>query len=262
MTEPVIRRSGHRTLAATAAVVVALALGGAALSGCSVVNKINKINNAVQGNKATIDTFTGKMSATSSLAYEATYATTNAGSTGSAGTVTYAVQPPADLAFDFNPAVAGRSGGLGRTLVVTNSSGAYSCALVPAPGSGWTCHKLGARADAMSNKLVTLYTPSHWVTFLQDFSIAAGFAGDKITTSAMTVNGFHLSCLDFRASGVHGTSTICITSQGVLGYLKAVTAAASFEIKTYAASPPASVFALPKGAKVKGAKVKGAKGKG
>jgi outer membrane murein-binding lipoprotein Lpp len=254
MTEPVIRRSGHRALAATAAVVAALALGGAALTGCSVINKINKINNAVRGNEATIDTFTGKLSATSSLAYEATYTTTTAGS---AGTVTYAVQPPADLAFDFNPAIAGRSGGLGRTLVVANSSGAYSCALVPAPGSGWTCHKLGARADAMSNKLVAVYTPSHWVTFLQDFSIAAGFAGDKITTSAKTVNGFHLSCLDFRASGVPGTSTICITSQGVLGYLKAVTAAASFEIKSYSASPPASVFALPKGAKIKGAKGKG-----
>ena len=255
MTEPPIRRSGRRALAAAAA--AALALGGAALTGCSAIRQINKINNAVQGNRATIDTFTGKMSATSSLAYEATYATTTAGSTGAAGTVTYAVQPPADLAFDYNPAIAGRSGGLGRSLVVTNSSGAYSCALVPAPGSGWTCHKLGTRADAMSGKLITLYTPSHWITFLRDFSIAAGFAGDKITTSAMTVNGFHLSCLDFRASRVPGTSTICITSQGVLGYLKAVTAAASFQIKSYTASPPASVFALPKGAKVKGAKGKG-----
>ena len=36
----------------------------------------------------------------------------------------------------------------------------------------------------------------------------------------MTVNGFSMSCVDLQASGVPGTSTICTTSQGILGYVK------------------------------------------
>ena len=250
MNQPAILRCGRK---AAAGLAVALALTGLGLSGCSVVSKINNIKNTVQANEGIIDTFTARLAAAQALTYEATYTTTTVGSP---GTVTYAVKPPKDLAFVFNPAIASSANGLGRTDIVTNASGAYSCALVPAPGSGWTCRKLGSKAAAAKNRLVALYTPSHWVTFLQDFSIAAGFAGDKITKSAKTVNGYSLNCLDFRASGA-GTSTICTTSQGILGYLKVVTAAVSFEIKSYSPSPPASLFALPKGAKITGAKGKG-----
>jgi hypothetical protein len=217
------------------------------------VNAINKIKNAVQGNEAIIDTFTGRMAATSAMAYEATYTAPGT----SPGTVTYAVKPPKLLAFSLVPAVSGSVGGLGRTDVVATASGAYSCALVPAPGSGWTCRKLGAAAAAAKNKIVSFYTPSHWVTFLQDFSVAAGFAGDKITQSTRTVNGIPLDCIGFRTGGVPGTSTLCTTSKGILGYVNVVTSSASFEIKSYSLSPPASLFALPRGAKVTGAKSAG-----
>lgn len=250
MNEPAILRSGRR---AAAALAVALTLTGLGLSGCGVVNKVNKITNTVQGNKAIIDKFTSKMSATQGMTYEATYTTTTAGS---AAAVTYAVKPPTALAFIFNPAIASSAGGLGRTDIVANASGSYSCALVPAPGSGWTCKKLGAAGAAAKNQLVALYAPSHWVTFLQDFSLAAGFAGDKITKSTKTVNGYQLNCINFTAPAV-GASTLCTTSQGILGYVKAVTGAVSFEIKSYSPSPPTSLFALPRGAKVTGAKGQG-----
>jgi hypothetical protein len=242
-----------RSRRVTAALAAALMLAGLGLSGCSVVNKVKKITNAVQGNKAVIDTFTAKMSATKGLAYEATYVTTTGGTPAN---VTYAVKPPDQLGFTYNPAIASSANGLGRTDIVANASGAFSCTLVPSPGSGWICQKLGSSAAAAKNSLVALYTPSHWVTFLKDFSLAAGFAGDKIKTSAMTVHGIPLSCIDFTATGA-GTSTLCITSQGILGYVKVVTAAASFELKSYSLSPPASLFALPKGAKVRGAKGQG-----
>jgi outer membrane murein-binding lipoprotein Lpp len=223
------------------------------LAGCSVVNKVNKIANAVHGNKAIVDSFTAKMSATNGLAYEATYVTTTGGSPAN---VTYAAKPPDQLGFSYTPAIASSANGLGRTDIVANATGAFSCTLVPSPGSGWACQKLGSSAAAAKNSLVALYTPSHWVTFLKDFSLAAGFAGDKITKSAMTVHGIHLDCIDFTASGA-GTSTLCITSQGIIGYAKVVTAAVSFELKSYTLSPPASLFALPKGAKVRGAKGQG-----
>ena len=88
------------------------------------------------------------------------------------------------------------------------------------------------------------------MAFLKDFSLAAGLAGDKISTSTMTVNGFSMNCVDFRTPGVTGTSTICTTSQGLLGYVKVADGSTSFEIKSYSTSPPASLFRLPPGAKV------------
>jgi hypothetical protein len=243
MSEPAIFPARRRAVAALGA---ALLLTGLGLSGCGVVSAVNKIQNTVQGNKGIIDTFTGRLSATKGTPFEATYVTTG----GSSATVVYAARPPDQLAFMFTPSGSASAGGLGRTDVVVNASGEYSCTVIPGPGSHWTCQK----STAAASKIVGIYTPSHWVTFLQDFSLAAGFAGDKITRSTMTVNGFHLDCVDFRAGGVAGTSTICSTSQGILGYVKVATYATSFQIKAYSASPPASVFALPKGAKITGGK--------
>ena len=103
---------------------------------------------------------------------------------------------------------------------------------------------------AEQNKVFDLYTPSHWVGFLRDFSLAAGVAGDKVTSSTMSVNGFTMQCVDFNASGVSGTSTICTTAQGILGYVNVASESTSFEIKSYSSSPPASLFQLPPGAKL------------
>ena len=100
------------------------------------------------------------------------------------------------------------------------------------------------------NAIYDFYTPAHWVTFLRGFSLAAGFAGDKVTSSTMTVNGFPMSCVDFSTPGEAGQSTICTTAQGILGYVKVAGDTTSFEIKSYSSSPPASLFALPPGATV------------
>ena len=110
-----------------------------------------------------------------------------------------------------------------------------------------SCQKLGTADAAAQNQIFDIYTPSHWTTFLKDFSLAAGLAGDKVTSSTMTVNGFSMQCVDFDAPGVPGTSTICTTAQGILGYVKVATDSTSFEIKSYSASPPASLFQLPPG---------------
>jgi hypothetical protein len=64
------------------------------------------------------------------------------------------------------------------------------------------------------------------------------------------VNGFAMSCVDFKAAGVAGTSTICTTAQGILGYVKVASNSTTFEIKSYSTAPPAALFALPPGAKV------------
>jgi len=220
-------------------VASALLVIGVGLTGCSIVNKVKNVAHAVEGNKATIDAFTTKMQSGQPPNFEVTYVTT-----GSApAKIVYAVQAPKGLAFTDTP-----SGGTNATSVdiIVNSSGEYSCSA----GSPPSCQRVQPTSQASENEIFDFYTPAHWVNFLRDFSIAAGFAGDKVTSSSMTVNGFAMSCVDFVAPGVAGTSTICTTAQGVLGYVKVASDATSFEITSFSTSPSASLFELPAGAKI------------
>ena len=66
----------------------------------------------------------------------------------------------------------------------------------------------------------------------------------------MTVNGFAMNCVDLVAPGVAGTSTICTTAQGILGYVNVASDSVSFEIVKFSTSPPSSLFALPPGATI------------
>jgi len=223
-------------------IAVAFVLSSFGLACCGVVNAARKIEHDVKGNKATIDTFTNQIKSSEGTTFEATYVTTG----GTPATVVYAVQPPKGLAFVDTP-----TGGSTSTVdLIVNSSGEYSCTPAAA-GSGPRCQKLGtAAAAAAENQIFDFYTPSHWTTFLKDFSLAAGIAGDKVTSSTMSVNGFSMQCVDFNAPGVPGTSTICTTAQGILGYVKVASDSTSFEIKSYSATPPASLFQLPAGATI------------
>jgi hypothetical protein len=236
--------SGGRRAGGVAA--AALVLGAFGLTGCVVVKAVKKVEQDVRSNKSTIDAFTTKIQSGEATAFEATYMTTG----GSPATIVYAVQPPKGLAFTDTPSGAGGGSGTGGIDVIVNASGEYSCSPPNSSSTGPTCQKLGAADATTENKLFALYTPAHWVGFLRDFSLVAGIAGDKVTSSTMTVNGFSMQCVDFVASGIPGTSTICTTAQGILGYVKVASNATSFEIKSYSESPPASLFVLPPGATI------------
>ena len=215
----------------------------AGLTGCGIVQKINNVTHAVGANRAAIKAFTQGLRSGEATAFSATYVTTG----GSPTTVTYADQPPKDVAF----IETAQGSGTANLDLVSNSSGEYSCTSAGS-ASGWSCQKLGKAEAVAQNQIVNLYTPSHWVDFLEAFSIAAGFAGDKVTTSSMTVNGFSMHCVNFKAKGAsNGTSTICSTAQNILGYVKVAGNATSFELKSYSSSPAASLFRLPAGAKIK-----------
>jgi len=217
-------------------------VGAVGLTGCSIVNKVKTVAHDVEGNKATIDSFTTKIQSGEASPFEATYTTT-----GSApATIVYAVDPPTGLAFTDTPAGSSTS----SQDIIVNASGEYACAPPSESSSTATCQKLGTATAAAENKIFDLYTPAHWVSFLKDFSLAAGLAGDHVTSSTMSVDGFTMTCVDFVAPGVAGTSTICTTAQGILGYVKVASDATSFEITNYSASPPASLFQLPPGATV------------
>jgi hypothetical protein len=226
--------------------MLTLVVSALGLTGCGAINAARNAVHDVEGNKATIDAFTNKVKSGESTTFEATYVTTGS----SPATIVYAVQPPTGLAFTETPSAGASSGGNPTSVdLIVNSSGEYSCT-PPAAGSGWSCQKLGTSSAATENQIFDFYTPSHWITFLDDFSLAAGIAGDKVTSSTMTVNGFNMQCVDFVAPGVSGTSTICTTPQDILGYVKVASDATSFEIQSYSASPSASLFQTPAGATI------------
>jgi hypothetical protein len=231
---------GRRPLAGV--VVVALVVGGLGLTGCSIVKAVKKVEHDVEGNKSTIDAFTNKIQSGESTTFEATYVTTG----GSPATIVYAVEPPTGLAFTDIPTASGVS----SADVIVNSSGEYSCTPPSTASSTWSCEKLGTASAAQENNIFSFYTPAHWIGFLRDFSLAAGLAGDKVSSSTMTVNGFAMQCVDFVAPGVAGTSTICSTAQDILGYVNVASSSTTFEIKSYSSSPPSTLFQLPAGATI------------
>lgn len=219
--------------------VVTLLIAG--LAGCGVVAKINNVRHAVDSNRAAIKAFTQGLKSSEATPFSATYVTTGS----SPATITYAVRPPTDVTF----AESAQGSGTANLDLISNSSGEYSCTSAGA-ASGWSCQKLGKAEAIAQNQIVDFYTPSHWVTFLDAFSVAAGVAGDKIRMSSMTVNGFSMHCVNFNAKGVQGTSTICSTAQNILGYVKVAGDPTSFELKSFSSSPAASLFQLPAGAKI------------
>lgn len=221
--------------------LVAAAVLIAGLTGCGIVQKINNVRHAVDTNRSAIKAFTQGLKSGEATSFSATYVTTG----GSPTTITYAVKPPTDVTF----MESSQASGTANLDLVSNSSGEYSCTSAGA-ASGWSCQKLGKAEAIAQNQIVDFYTPSHWVAFLEAFSVAAGVAGDKVTTSSMTVNGFSMHCVRFNAKGVKGTSTVCSTAQNILGYVKVAGDSTSFELKSYSSSPAASLFQLPAGAKI------------
>jgi hypothetical protein len=221
------------------AVLVAV---GALATGCSVVSKVKQDVHTVEANKSTIDSFTQNLQSTKNSPFEATYMTTGS----SPATVIYAVDPlSGGLAFHETQTGSSAS----NVQAIVNSSGEYVCNQSGAAGA-WSCQKLGQADAASENKIFDVYTPSHWISFLKGVSLVAGLSGDKVTTSTMSLNGFDMNCVDLVAQGVTGTSTICSTSQGILGYVSVASDSTTFEITNFSSSPASSLFELPPGATI------------
>ena len=222
--------------------VVVLVAVCALATGCSALSKIKKAVHTVEGNRATIDSFNKDLQSTKDSPFEATYTTTGS----SPATVVYAVDPSSGgLAFHETQTGSDAS----NVQIIVNSSGEYLCNQ-SGPASSWSCQKLSTADAATQNKIFDIYTPSHWVSFLQGVSLVAGLAGDKVTSSTKSLNGFDMNCVDLVAKGVSGTSTICTTSQGILGFVSIASDSTSFQITNYSSSPSPSLFQLPPGATV------------
>lgn len=234
-----IRRYQHR-----AAALAAILAGSLALASCSVVSAVKSVSHAVEGNRAVIEGFANGLK-NGATTFEATYQTTGA----NPATIVYAVRPPKDLLFKVTSTGGGTA--TGTADIVADSAGEYACAADSSVSSHITCSKLSKLNVQAENEIFSFYTPAHWVRFLSAVAIAAGIAGAKVTTSTLTRNGFSMQCVDFSTPGTAGTGVVCTTAQGLLGYVKVSGDPTSFELKSYSASPPDSLFALPAGATVK-----------
>ncbi|HEY7144773.1 MAG TPA: hypothetical protein VH637_11030 [Streptosporangiaceae bacterium] len=237
-----IIRGRLRPALAVPALAAALAAGG--LAGCQAVSAVKKAGQDVARNKATIDTFAAQLKTSVSSTFVATYVTTGS----PPSTIVYATRPPGQIAFSDT-----RQGGgpaAARLHLVVNAGGAFSCQPPSADRPRWSCRKLASVRNATGNAILAYYTQAHWLAFLKGISLAAGLAGDVVSTSKHTVHGFAMNCLDFHVPAIPGSSRICTTSQGVLGYVKVAPNAAGFELTAYSTSPPASLFRLPPGATV------------
>jgi tetrahydromethanopterin S-methyltransferase subunit F len=237
-TRPRRRWGRFRRAGVVLAALVAVLVG---VSACSTIDRVTNAVHDIRGNTATIDAFNTKLQSGTAATFEATYVTTGI----APATIVYAVEPPTGVAFDDTP--TGGSGDTTPVHIVVNATGEFVCAQ---SGTQWNCQKSGTADAATENKIFDVYTPAHWVSFLREFSLAAALAGDKVATSTMTVNGFPMSCVDFMAAGVAGTSTICTTTHDILGYVKVASDSVSFEIQKFTTSPSSSLFQLPPGAKV------------
>src|SRR5271167_219734 len=78
--------SHGRRIGSLAALLVAV---GVLATGCSALSKVKQAVHTVEGNKATIDSFTQNLQSTKDTAFEATYITTGS----SPATIVYAVDP-------------------------------------------------------------------------------------------------------------------------------------------------------------------------
>jgi len=237
-------RTVPRNMIVVAAMVVPLALG---LTGCSAINKavnaVKAVHSLLHGSAA-IDQLTSKMQSSDTSAYDVTYVTT-----GSApATVKFALDPPHDFAFADTTST-------GEFEVLGGSAGVFECSRSSSGSSSagaWSCVKAqGAEVD--TDKLAyALYSGTYWIDFLKIYSVAAALHGVTISSATMSVNGFNLQCAVVVSGNKPNqqTSKVCVTSQGILGYVSVSARSADFEIQSFSPSPPASLFQIPAGATV------------
>lgn len=218
----------------------------AALAGCGTVSKavsaIKTAHNIVHGSAA-INSLTAKIRTGDAKAYEVTYVTTGS----SPATIEYAASPPNGFAFDTVSSGA-------HLDLFQGPAGQFACTKTGAEQSTspWSCVKLQGSELETYKAMYALYSGSYWIDFLKIYSVAAALHGVTITSSTMTVNGFNLQCALVKSgSGKNATtSTWCVTAAGILGYVKTSSDSTAFEIKSFSASPPSSLFAVPPGATV------------
>ena len=161
------------------------------------MSKVKQAVHNVEGNKATIDSFTQNLQSNQGHALRGHLH--DDGELARRPSSTPSTPSSGGLAFHETQTGSNAS----NMQLIVNSSGEYACNQ-SGSGGAWSCQKLGKADAATENKIFDIYTPSHWVSFLKGVSLVAGLAGDKVTSSTMSLNGFDMNCVDLVAQGRAG----------------------------------------------------------
>lgn len=188
-----------------------------------------------------LSALTSKLQSGDTTSYEATY-TTSGGSSGPQ-TVEFAAKPPNSYSFTATSASGSKS------ALISNSTTAYACQ-ASSGSSSWTCTQLPAADLGAYAEVTQIFKGSYWATDLGAVEAAAAANGITVTPSSMTVAGASLQCVTYSGSSTNKGGEVCVTSQGVLGYVHDTSSGETFQLTSYSTSPAASLFQLPSGATV------------
>jgi hypothetical protein len=217
--------------------VAALMLSAACLTGCSAIKK--EVEKKILGkNYSSLTSFTSKVKAPTS--YEVTYVTTGR----APATIELAAAPPNSFFFE-----AKQSNG-SVTEIVESAKGEYFCSPPSSSSKNWSCTRFGGASATAYKAMFDVYTGDFWNKVITGYAFLAPAIGVKFKSTSMNINGFSMSCIDVEHTSSVPGGTFCVTSQGLLGYVKATNESTSFEIKSFTASPSSSLFQTPAGATI------------
>lgn len=214
--------------------VIAL-LSGLVAAGCGGETAAPTPVHRHESTQATVHAFVATLEAGRSSSYVATYTT---GGT-SRGTVVYAAGPAKAISFTDTPSTGS------PYRIIDNGSGELVCSRSTSNPGSWSCQKLSGGVVTVKARLDGYYSASHWITFLQQFSLAATLPGDQATTWTSKVHGLDVECIELRAVGVPGATTLCATKKGIPAYVSVATNPDTFVIEHLDRSPSPSLFATP-----------------
>jgi outer membrane murein-binding lipoprotein Lpp len=223
---------------------VLLAVGGL-LAGCSsshqsVRSSASSVSSNSAGSARSLNSIASKLQGSADTPYEAIY--TSSGGSSPTKTLEFAESPPDNFAF------IGTAANGSKTELISTARLSVSCTQT---GASWTCVQLPRAQVAAFTRAFQIYKSSYWTKILGGMKSAATGGGLKVTTSTRTLAGQHLQCITYSGRTAGAGGELCVTNDGVLGYVHNAASNTTFQLVSYSTSPPPSVFALPPGATVR-----------
>ena len=180
-----------------------------------------------------------KLQAGETVTYDASYSVTTSGKN---ETIEFAAEPPSSFALKVN-----NSSGL--TEIISTGTKAYSCTQATG-SSSWTCISFPPSDAATYTALAQIYEGKYWYQNILAIKAAAAANGVTVSTSTKSVAGVTLQCVSYTGGTAGAGGEVCVTSQGILGYVHADASNTTFELSHYSTSVSSSTFQTPAGATI------------
>ena len=117
-------------------------------------------------------------------------------------------------------------------------------------GAAWTCVQLPQSEFGTLENAFQIYKGAYWGQILAGMEAGAAAGGITVTPSTMSAAGQQLQCATYSGGSAGAGGEVCVTSDGVLGYVHSLANGTTFQLSSYSTSPSSSLFGLPQGATV------------